>query len=92
MFMIGEKKDKVMKLGFQISDVQKPLAAVWRIAEKGNLVKFGPKAEDNFIMNVKTKEIVPMTRKGGSYVLDAEFLIKETLMNSGFPRRAMTKR
>ena len=24
----------VMSLGFQVSDVQKPLAAVWRIAEK----------------------------------------------------------
>ena len=48
MFMTGEKKDKVMKLGFQISDVQKPLAAVWRIAEKGNLVQFGPKAEFHY--------------------------------------------
>ena len=52
-------------MGFQISDVQKPLAAaVWRIVEQGNLVQLGPKAEDNFIMNAKTKEIAPMTRKG----------------------------
>ena len=34
--------EAVMSLGFQVSDVQKPLAAVWRIAEKGNLVQFGP--------------------------------------------------
>ena len=31
--------EAVMSLGFQVSDVQKPLAAVWRIAEKGNLVQ-----------------------------------------------------
>ena len=92
MFMTGENKDKLMKLGFQVSDVQKPLAAVWRIAEKGNIVQFGPKAEDNFIMNVKTKQTVPMTRKGGSYVLNAEFLIEEEKMETGFPRRAVTKR
>jgi hypothetical protein len=91
MFMTGEKKN-VMSLGFQVSDVQKPLAAVWRIAEKGNIVQFGPKAEDNFIQNVKTKQKVPMTRKGGSYVLDAEFLIEEDKIAQGFPRRAMTKR
>ena len=34
-FMAGKEKT-VMGLGFQVSDVQKPLAAVWRIAEKGN--------------------------------------------------------
>ena len=75
-----------------MSDVQKPLAAVCRITEKGNIVQFGPKAEDNFIMNVKTKQTVPMTRKGGSYVLNAEFLIEEEKMVMGFPRRAVTKR
>jgi hypothetical protein len=38
--------EAVMSLGFQVSDVQKPLAAVWRIAEKGNVVQFGPKDEE----------------------------------------------
>ena len=37
-----------MSLGFQVSDVQKLSAAVWRIAEKGNLVHFGPNPEDKF--------------------------------------------
>ena len=46
--------EKVMSMGFEVSGVQKPLAAVWRIAEKGNLVQFGPGKEDNFIKNVAT--------------------------------------
>ena len=54
MFKTGEMKDKGMSFGFQVSDVQKPLAAVWRIAEMGNIVQFGPKAEENYIQNVKT--------------------------------------
>ena len=36
---IATKEDEIMSLGFQISDVRKPLAAVWRIAEKGNKVQ-----------------------------------------------------
>ena len=86
MFKTGEMKDKVMTLGFQVSDVQKPLAAVWRIAEKGNIVQFGPKAEHNYIQNIKTKERVAMTRKGRSYVLDAGFMI-----DAVFPRQAAAK-
>ena len=33
-------KAKVMGLGFQVPEVQKPLAAVWRIAEKGILFNY----------------------------------------------------
>ena len=45
---------KVMGLEFQVSEVKKPLAAVWRIAEKGNIVQFGPRDEDCFIKNSRT--------------------------------------
>jgi hypothetical protein len=61
-----------MSLTFQVSDVKKPLAAVRRIAEKGNTVQFGPKAEDNFIMNVSTGRKIMMIKKGGSYVVPAD--------------------
>jgi copper chaperone CopZ len=81
-FMTGDDKT-IMSLGFQVSDVQKPLAAVWRIAEKGNIVQFGPRSEDNFIRNVKTDKKVKMVRKGGSYVIEAEFVT-----SSDFPRQA----
>ena len=90
----GEKEAKfttggrgpVMSLGFQVSDVQKPLAAVWRIADKGNLVQFGPNPEDNFIQNVTTKRKIPMIKKGGSYVIEADFVAEEP----GFVRQVVT--
>ena len=56
----------VMGMTFQASDVQKPLAAVWRIAEKGNIVRFGPKEEDNFIENVATGKRIQMVKGGGA--------------------------
>ena len=40
-----------MKLGFQVAEVKKPLIAVRRIVEKGNVVQFGPQDADNFILN-----------------------------------------
>ena len=74
----------VVSLGFQVSDVQKPLAAVWRIVEKGNVVQFGPKEEDNFIQNVESRKKILMVRKGGSYVIEADYVAQEP----GFPRQA----
>ena len=73
----------IMSLGFQVSDVQKPLAAVWRIAERGNLIQFGPRAEDNFIVNKETQKKIMMVRRNGSYVIEAEFV-----QQPGFPRQA----
>ena len=66
----------MMGMEFQVSEVRKPLAAVWRIAEKGNLVQFGPGEADNFVKNVKTGEKVMLRRKGGSYVMAVEFMKK----------------
>ena len=74
----------VVSLGFQVSDVQKPLAAVWRIAEKGNIVQFGPDDKDNFIQNVDTKKKILMVRNGGSYVIQADYVAQEP----GFSRQA----
>ena len=72
-----DRERKVMGMEFQVSDVKKPLVAVWRIADKGNIVQFGPREEDNFIMNVESQEKVMMKRKKGSYVLDVEFLSED---------------
>ena len=74
--------EAVVSLGFQVSDVQKPLAAVWRIAEKGNIVQFGPREEDNFIMNVESGKKINMVHKAGSYVIEADYVVQEP----GFPR------
>ena len=48
MELCGEKQinfkmselSAVMGMNFQASDVKRPLAAVWRVAERGNLVQF----------------------------------------------------
>ena len=78
--------EAVLSLGFQVSDVQKPLAAVWRIAEKGNVVQFGPRDEDNFIQNVESGRTINMVRKAGSYVIEADYVAQEP----GFTRQART--
>ena len=59
----------MMGLIFQVSDVRKPLAAVWRICQKGNRVCFGPDEEDNYIENKGTKKKVMLRQKGGSYIM-----------------------
>ena len=62
-----------MGMEFQVSDVRKPLAAVWRIAEKGNVVQFGPRDGDNYIQNINSGEKIWLKRKGGSYVMEVGF-------------------
>ena len=57
--------DSVMGMKFQVSDVQKPLAAVWRIAERGNRVCFGPDPRYNYIENIASGKKINMIRKGG---------------------------
>ena len=73
MFEVEGEESMLMGMGFQASDVRKPLAAVHRIVEKGNKVQFGPGDEDNFIMNVKTGKKIMLRKKGRSYVMDVEF-------------------
>ena len=80
----AQGQDAVVSLGFQVSDVQKPLAAVWRIAEMGNVVHFGPEDADNYIMNKATGKRIQMVRKAGSYVTEADYVSAET----GFARPA----
>ena len=81
-FKVGPESS-VMSLGFQVSDVRKPLAAVHRIAEKGNRVQFGPSDEDNFIQSIATGTKIYMIKKGGSYVIPAEMVVEDL----GFPRQ-----
>ena len=46
----GEKGwERFIGMPFQACDVKRPLAAVRRICEKGNIVQFGPAEEDSFI-------------------------------------------
>ncbi len=72
----GEKR--VTSLGFQVSDFQTPITAVWRIADKSNLAQFGPRLEDKNIENLQTKKPAQMVLNGGTYVIEAEFMTSDT--------------
>ena len=57
---------------FEVTDVKKPLLAVSRLCERGNVVQFGPEPHHNFVMNVATGERISMRRRGNSWVLPGE--------------------
>lgn len=66
--------EDVVGLKFQVTDVKKPLLAVRRLVEKGNMVNFGPEPDQNYIFNVTTGKKIPMVKKGGAFVIEAHFL------------------
>jgi hypothetical protein len=80
-----ENKGKPMQMNFHATSVKKPLAAVCRITDCGNKVCFGPRPEDNYILNIETQEQIFMTRERGTYVL--EINLKDN--NSVFARRVL---
>ena len=63
---------RVLGMGFEVTDVKKPLMAVSRICERGHVVQFGPEAQHNFIQNMASGERLYMQRRGNSYVLRGE--------------------
>ena len=63
---------RTMEAKFEVTNVRKPLMAVARVVDAGNVVQFGPGPEDNFIMNVESKDKVYLRRKGNSFVLKGE--------------------
>ena len=58
-FVNGEESE-VIGLTFQVTDVKKPLLAVRRLVERGNVVSFGPGPNDNYIQNIETSKKIPM--------------------------------
>ena len=69
----NEGQGAALGLSFQVTDVRKPLLAVTRIAEKGNVVQFGPSEGDNFIRNKLSGNKILLRKKGGSYIMDVSF-------------------
>ena len=69
----GENKDPV-GLKFQVTDVKKPLLAVRRLVEKGNVVVLSDVEGESYIMNKEAKVRIPIVKKGGSFVIEAEFV------------------
>ena len=77
----------LMGMAFQVSDVRKPLAAVWRICQKGNRVCFGPDSGDNYIQHKATGKKVMLKKKGGSYVMGVTVVRRRKDLGGPFPRR-----
>ena len=63
---------QVLGVGFEVTDVKKPLLSVKCMCEKGHTVHFGPKDADNFIQNIVSGERLQMQRRGNSYVIRGE--------------------
>ena len=59
---------------FQVNDVKKPLLAVRRLVEKGNVVVLSDGEGESYIMNKEAKVRIPIVKKGGSFVVEAEFV------------------
>ena len=65
----------LMSADFQVAAVKKPLMAVKRISERGNHVGFGPREEDNFIINSETGNKIKLYPSGnGSYIMKVKFV------------------
>ena len=69
----GENKDPV-GLKFQVTDVKKPLLAVRRLVENSNVVLLSGVEGESYIMNKEAKVRIPLVKKGGSFVIEAEFV------------------
>ena len=76
-----------MQMTFQVSGVQKPLASVKRILEKGNIVVFGSGEGKSYIQNEKSGDKILMRPNGkGSYMMELKFEngeITEVTVDSG---------
>jgi hypothetical protein len=76
----GEAKDPI-GMKFQVTDVRKPLLAVRRLVERGNTVVLSE--SESYIENKAAKIKIPLVKKGGSFVLEARFVMNV----AGFARQ-----
>ena len=85
-----KESGEALGMTFQVTEVRKPLAAVWRLTEKGNVVQFGPEEHQNFVLNLQTNKKIRLHRRGGSYVLKVEYMkwIPDSGSTSVFQRPA----
>ena len=72
-------------MAFQVTNVQKPLASVRRIVERGNKVVFGGERGQSNIEGSNGKKVM-LNEKVGIHTLAVEFL--QDLSNEGFARQA----
>ena len=70
----GKESGEVLGMTFQVTEVRKPVAAVWRLVEKGNLVQVGPSDAQCFTQNIQSGRRIQLHRRGGSYILRVEYV------------------
>ena len=58
-----------LSMKFQVTDVQKPLLAVSRLIEQGNVVQFGKLPGHIFIQNIATGDKLMLERRCNSWVI-----------------------
>ena len=84
------EKSSLASIQFQMTDVNKPLAAVSRILDQGNSVLFTRRDKGSCIINDTSGERVYMQEEKGVFVLDVEFFepdMNERTGELGFPRQ-----
>ena len=74
-------KSDPLGLIFQVTDVRKPLLAVRRLVERGNQVVLASGDGESYVYNTVNKTTVPVKKKGGSFVIEAQF-VKQMLAPS----------
>lgn len=70
--MTAAETGQRLEMNFQVTDVKKPLLAVCRLCERGNIVQFGPEPCHNFVQSVTTGDKLMLQRRGNSWVLPGE--------------------
>ena len=70
--MTAAETGQNLEMNFQVTDVKKPLLAVCRLCERGNIVQFGPEPCHNFVQSVTTGDKLMLQRRGNSWVLPGE--------------------
>ena len=60
---------KHLAMNFQVTDVKKPLLAVSRLIEHGNVVQFGQRPGESYIQNISTGDKLFLERRGNSWVI-----------------------
>ena len=75
LFKCGDDvKSDPLGLIFQVTDVRKPLLAVRRLVERGNQVVLASGDGESYVYNTVNKTTVPVKKKGGSFVIEAQFV------------------
>ena len=68
---------------FHMTDSKRMLASVDKITAAGNKVEFGPMPEDNFVMNLKTKNNIPLKKRNGVFIMEVFFIDRDGKKISG---------